>query len=74
MTKIQLLEMLTNRAKGYRLNAVDSINRNRHMNDISNLSEMPDQHVVDAILVDFINSVGAAQGVDYGLYTQDLNQ
>ena len=33
-----------------------------------------DQDVIDAILVDFINSVATDIGVDYALYADDLKE
>lgn len=71
MTKRQLLEYLERVAKEYRLDCAESLAHNSHMNDLRGECEV-DQKVVDAILVDFINKVGADQHVDYGLYTKDL--
>ena len=31
------------------------------------------QDVIDAVLVDFINYIGVKSGIDYALYTSDLN-
>ena len=71
VTRADLLNYLTEKAKDYRLDAVKSINRNRHMNDLDRVTKVS-QKVVDALLVDFINYVGTQQCVDYGLYTKDL--
>ena len=71
MTKIDLLNLLTRNAKDYQKHAADSVIRNNHMNKLNKESEI-NKDVIDAILVDFINYVGAVQGVDYGLYTSDL--
>jgi len=71
MTKIQLLEYLTRLAKDYRKDANESINRNKHMNNLKGNSQL-DQDSIDAILTDFINIVALDQKVDYGLYTKDL--
>lgn len=72
MTKIELLNMLTREAKEYRKSGVlESLARNRHMNQYE--GEKVSGQTIDAILVDFINRVGARQGVDYGLYTVDLD-
>lgn len=73
MTKRELLEYLERTAKEYRLGCRESVIRNSHMNDLGGECEV-DQKVVDAILVDFINKVGADQWVDYGLYTKDLRE
>lgn len=42
------------------------------MNDLS--GQCVDSEIVDAILVDFINFVGIKSGIDYALYTSDLNK
>jgi len=42
--------------------------------DVMSHRENIPQEVVDALLVDFINYVGVWQGVDYGMYTKDLNE
>ena len=68
MTKIELLEMLTNRARMFR-NDRDYYKRNSHMHSVT---EAPPQEVVDAILTGFINHIGIVQGVDYALYACDL--
>lgn len=73
MNKIELLTYLTNTAKVYRPDAVASVLRNRHMNQIAD-SEYPHQNVVDAVLVDFINYIGTRNGIDYALYTKDLSE
>ena len=74
MTKIELLHMLERDAREYRTDANNSLRRNSHMNrevmeDRNNIS----QKVIDAILVDYINFVGMKQGVDFALYTKDLD-
>ena len=68
MTKIELLEHLLVVAKEFRKD-IGHYSRNSHMHEIT---EAPDQKVIDAVLVGFINSVGVFQGVDYALYTKDL--
>ena len=64
-------DMTTRCAIRYRSNANESIQRNRHMNNIKP-DEVIEQRVIDAILVDFINNVAVNHGVDYALYTKDL--
>lgn len=71
MTKGKLLDYLEKMAREYRKDASASVHRNNHMNDLDG-SEIIDQKVVDALLVDFVNYIGVYQGVDYGLYTYDL--
>ena len=68
MTKIELLEMLTKRAKKFREDR-GHYERNKHMHAIS---EAPPQEVVDAVLTGFINDIGLMQGIDYALYAYDL--
>ena len=72
MNKIQLLDMLTRDAIVYRKNVPESLRRNCHMNEYND--EPIPQNVTDAILVDFINFIGMRQGVDYALYTKDLEE
>ena len=80
MSKIDLLKLITTDAKNYCDDAAESLERNTHMNDLSfeelkqflALGPVISQKIIDALLVDFINSVAANQGVDYGLYTSDL--
>lgn len=68
MTKLELLEMLTKRARVFRADR-DFYKRNAHMHAITNA---PPQEVVDAILTGFINDIGVMHGVDYALYARDL--
>lgn len=72
LTSGELLKLLTNFAKDYAKEGVESIKRNNHMNDVPK-TETVSQKVVDAVLVDFINYIGVRNCVDYGLYTVDLN-
>ena len=74
MNKKELLTMLEYRAREYKAECSDSILRNNHMNSLTLCSKMPSQRVIDAILVDFINYVGASQGLDYRLYTKHLRR
>lgn len=71
MTAIELLPLLVEDAKKYRISASESIERNRHMNDILK-GEFIEQSYIDAVLVDFINSIASTYGIDYALYTKDL--
>lgn len=71
MTNGQLLSFLENNAKHYREKCEDRLNRNKHMNELEGNAKV-DIKLVDAILVDFINSIGANLGVDLALYTKDL--
>src|SRR4030095_855137 len=61
MTKIELLELLTERAKAFRKDR-DYFKRNTHMHAIT---DAPSQEVVDAVLTGFINQVGVTMGIDY---------
>jgi len=71
MTVIEMLESLTRYACAYRKGAVDTVRWHSHMNDIMDGDEIH-QRLVDAVLVDFINDVGARCGCDYALCTMDL--
>ena len=68
MTRGELLEFLTQRAKEFR-NDKTSISRNYHLTDIK---EQPEQHLIDGVLVAFINHIGMNQGIDYALSVKDL--
>ena len=79
MTRGEPLQLLTNEAKRYRRTALSSIERNKHMNNVSRrdlleLKKNPQltQRMIDALLIDFINTVGAGQCIDYALYTKHL--
>lgn len=73
MTKIDFLNALTHYAKNYAPQAAESVIRNSHMNDLDKIkSKAPSQAQIDALLVDFINYIGACQCVDYGIYASDL--
>lgn len=71
MKAIEVLEKTTDYAKKYRSEAQQSLERNRHMNQIEE-GEQVQQRIIDAVLVDFINYVGIKHGIDYGIYTKDL--
>lgn len=73
LTRVELLQLLTNFAKDYAKESAESIKRNCHMNDVPE-TETVSQKSVDAVLVDFINYIGVRHCVDYGLYTSDLNK
>jgi len=77
MTRGELLQLLTKEAKRYRRTALSSIERNKHMNNVSRrdllyLKKNPQltRRMIDALLVDFINTVGVGQCIDYALYTK----
>lgn len=79
MTKKALLELLEKEAKEYRKTALDSIKRNKHMNNltVADLKKIKreikySKRLIDAMLIDFINSVAIGQGIDLGLYTKHL--
>jgi len=71
MNALELLNQVTEYAKTYRNDAIESIQRNRHMNEIEK-GEAFNQRYVDAVLVDFINFIGGRSGIDYALYASDL--
>ena len=73
-TRGEMLDYITKCAKDYRLECKDSIIRNSHMNDLDKSDDISyiKQECIDAILVDFVNYIGAEQCLDWGLYTKDL--
>ena len=71
---LQQLNQLTENAKEYKLIAKDSVKRNKHMNQGIDDFDIIRQAVIDAVLVDFINYIGVKSGIDYALYTSDLNK
>lgn len=81
MTKKQLLALLEDEAKAYRNDALDSIARNRRMNDLTKRDIVGlrknfklFERLRDALLVDFINFIGTEQGLDQGLRTEHLQE
>lgn len=70
MTRGELLEFLTKEAKEFR-NDKTSISRNYHLTGIK---EQPEQHLIDGVLVAFINHIGISQCIDYALSVDDLNK
>ena len=78
MTSLDLLKLVESQARKYKKAGIkDSLIRNNHMNDLQEFSaekaEMDDA-LIDAVLVDFVNFIGMSQGIDYGLYTSDLQK
>lgn len=75
MKKIDLLKLVEGNIREYRQNANKSLRINGHMNNqVMDGRENIPQEVVDALLVDFLNYLGADQGVDYGMYTCHLKE
>lgn len=81
MTAKELIELLEVEAKKYRKDALKSIIRNAHTNeltryDILKLEKHPDlsNTAIDAVLVDFINFVAKNQGRDWGLRVKRLKE
>lgn len=70
-TRGEAIAWIKNRAVEYRKIAVDSINRNDHMNSMDGKCRLT-QDEVDAMLTDFVNYCGAQLCLDYGMYTKDL--
>ena len=80
VTRGEMLGFLTSEAKRYRQEALASIERNGHMNDLSgkniqHLKKRPKltKRLIEALLVDFINEIEAAWCVDYALHTRHLD-
>lgn len=73
MKAIEMLEITIGYAKEYRSKAIESVQRNRHMNQLED-GEVLQQRYIDAVLTDFINFIGVKHGIDLALYTSDLNK
>lgn len=71
VTKKQMMDYLTEVAKSYVKDARESVRRNKHMHNFKKGSVS--QHLVEAVVVDFINRVGTDQGLDWCLYTHYLH-
>jgi hypothetical protein len=71
MKAIDFLIQTTEYAKIYRKDAIKSVEINRHMNQIEQGEQLQQRHI-DAVLVDFINHIGAKHGIDFALYTKDI--
>lgn len=70
MLSIDVIEQITEFAKDYHKDASKSV---VHTDGLES-GEIIQQRHIDAILVDFINYVGIRYGIDYALYTEDLNK
>jgi hypothetical protein len=75
----ELLQSLARYAGLYYKDAVKSIEKNRHMNGLTNddlyaigRNEALVRKIVDAVIVDFINFIGAQHCADFAMYTKDL--
>lgn len=73
MTRGELAEFLSAKAKKFAPTAKECCVRNRHMNNATEdqIRDTP-QEVVDAIVVAFVNEVMGSQGIDLGLYSDDV--
>ena len=72
MNRIEYVEQIARYAREYRVECVDSVNRNKHMNDLNGKCDI-NQKTVDAVLVDFINKIAVEMCIDYGMYTKDFS-
>ncbi len=72
MTKGELMNMLERIARETHLDMNESIRRNNHMNVVKENEPDVPQHIIDAILCQYINDVATQQGMDLGLYTHYL--
>ena len=70
MTRGELLEFLTARAKEFR-KCESFIYKNEHLTGITEDS-MPMRFQIDGVLVAFINYVGMSQCIDYALDVNDV--
>ena len=74
MSKLVFIQHFEQNVRGYLPNARESIVRNKHMNDVVIGDILPEQKMIDALFVDFVNFVAMRQGVDYAMYTRDLEK
>lgn len=73
MTRGQLCKLIKRTMKDYRTDAIASVARNKHMNNLKGKVSVLTQDLVDALLVDFLNYFALrVGGMDYGMYTSDL--
>lgn len=72
MTRGELLEFLTKRAKEFRKDKLQ-ISRNVHLTGIDE-NILPTSDQIDGILVAFINYVGIHQGINYALSFKDFEK
>jgi len=70
MTRGEMLEFLTARAKEFR-KCESLIYKNEHLTGIDE-NNMPSLAQIDGVLVAFINYVGMSQCIDYALDVNDL--
>lgn len=71
MTKREYMNFMEEVAQTYILDAKDSLKRNMHMNRLKDTDKLKDR-VIEAVLIDFINTVGLAHGLDEGYNVKDL--
>lgn len=64
MRALEMVEFLDSAARNF---------RKSYMNEANTMLGI-EQDVLDAIVVDFINSIAASQCIDYALYTEDLQK
>ena len=72
MTRGELLDFLTERAKEFRKDKLQ-ISRNVHLTGIDE-NILPTSDQIDGILVNFINYVGMSQCIDYALSYKDFEK
>ena len=72
MTRGELLDFLTERAKEFRKDKLQ-ISRNVHLTGIDE-NILPTSDQIDGILVAFINYVGMSQCIDYALSYKDFEK
>lgn len=71
MRNSKLLDLLTEYAKEYHKKGTSSLERNKHMHGERFIDSVR-QTTIDAVLVDYINFIATHNGIDYALYTEDL--
>jgi hypothetical protein len=73
VSSIDVLNFLVSYAKKYVKEGKDSVKKNRHMNELEKDDSVTQQQV-EAVVVDFINYIGVKCGIDYALYTSDVQE
>ena len=72
----EFLDGLSSYAGDYHKEVAASVKKNWHMNDLTKedlkIDETVLQRIANAVIVDFINFIGARNCVDYALYAKEL--
>ena len=64
MRPLEMVEFIESAARNF---------RESYMNEV-NTSQVIDQKILDAVVVDFVNYIALSQCIDFALYTKDLQK